>query len=146
MIERLIDVSLRFRVLVIATTLAVVGAGLWAVSHLRLDAFPDLTPNQVDILTAAPGLSPHEVENLVTYPVETAMMGLPRTTKVRSISKAGISVVTVSFEDDVDLFFARSQVQQRMQDAAENLPDGIQPTLGPAATPMGEIYQYLVES
>jgi cobalt-zinc-cadmium resistance protein CzcA len=146
MIERLIVAALRFRVAVIAGTCALVAAGVWAAVNLRVDAFPDLTPNQVDVLTAAPGLSPNEVENLVTYPVEAAMMGLPRTTKVRSISKAGISVVTVSFEDDVDLYFARAQVQQRMQDASGSLPDGLHPTLGPAATPMGEVFQYLVES
>jgi len=146
MIERVIVAALRFRALVIAGTVALVAAGGWALVNLRVDAFPDLTPNQVDVLTAAPGLSPHEVENLVTYPVEAAMMGLPRTTKVRSISKAGLSVVTVSFEDDVDLYFARAQVQQRMQDATGSLPDGVHPTLGPAATPMGEVFQYLVES
>ena len=146
MIERLIAAALRFRVLVIAGALVLVAAGTWALANLTVDAFPDLTPNQVDVLTAAPGLSPNEVENLVSYPVETAMMGLPRTTKVRSLSKAGISVVTVSFEDDVDLYFARAQVQQRMQDATEALPQGLHPTLGPAATPMGEVFQYLIES
>jgi heavy metal efflux system protein len=146
MIERLIVAALRFRALVMAGTCALVAIGVWAFTNLKVDAFPDLTPNQVDVLTSAPALSPNEVENLITYPVETAMMGLPRTTKVRSISKSGISVVTVSFEDDVDLYFARTQVQQRMQDASESLPDGVHPTLGPAATPMGEVFQYLVES
>jgi cobalt-zinc-cadmium resistance protein CzcA len=146
MIERLIAAALRFRAAVIGSVLVLVAAGTWALANLTVDAFPDLTPNQVDVLTAAPGLSPNEVENLVSYPVEAAMMGLPRTTKVRSISKAGISVVTVSFEDDVDLYFARAQVQQRMQDATEALPQGLHPTLGPAATPMGEVFQYLVES
>src|SRR3989304_4109357 len=78
--------------------------------------------------------------------METAMMGLPRATGVRSISKAGLSVVTVTYEDDVDLYFARAQVQQRMQDAVGSLPAGAQPQLGPPATPMGEVFQYLVES
>ena len=96
MIERLIAAALRFRAAVIASVLVLVAAGTWALTNLTVDAFPDLTPNQVDVLTAAPGLSPNEVENLVSYPVETAMMGLPRTTKVQSLSKAGISVVTVS--------------------------------------------------
>lgn len=146
MIDRLISVALRFRLAVIAGVCTLVAAGSWSLSTLTVDAFPDLTPNQVDVLTTAPGLSPNEVENLVTYPLESAMMGMPRTTRVRSISKAGISVVTVSFEDDVDLYFARAQVQQRMQDAADTLPEGVRPTLGPAATPMGEVYQYLVES
>src|SRR5215216_1847626 len=146
MIERLIGLSLRFRGAVIAATLILIAGGAWALSNLNVDAFPDLTPNQVQVITVAPGLSPNEVENLVSFPMETAMMGLPRTLGVRSISKAGISVVTVSYEDDVDMYFARAQVTQRMQDAAGNLPQGMQPSLGPPATPMGEVFQYLVES
>jgi heavy metal efflux system protein len=146
MIERLIGAALRFRVAVIALVLLLVVGGVWAFAHINFDAFPDLTPNQVQVITVAPGLSPNEVENLVSYPMETAMMGLPRTRGVRSISKAGISVVTVSYDDDVDMYFARAQVTQRMQDAAGNLPAGFQPGLGPPATPMGEVFQYLVES
>jgi heavy metal efflux system protein len=146
MIERIISVALHYRAAVVGGTLLLIGAGAWALSTIHLDAFPELTPNQVEVLTAAPGLSPVEVENLVSYPIETSMMGLPRTQGVRSLSKAGISIVTIAFEDDVEMFFARAQVQQRMQEAAENLPEGLHPTLGPAATPMGEIFQYLVES
>ena len=146
MIERLIALSLRYRGFVIGATLVLIAAGAWALANLNVDAFPDLTPNQVQVITVAPGLSPNEVENLVSYPMETAMMGLPRTGGVRSISKAGISVVTVSYDDDVDLYFARAQVTQRMQDATGNLPLGLQPSLGPPATPMGEVFQYLVES
>src|SRR5881397_2462488 len=97
MIEKLIALALRFRVAVIAITLLLVGVGVWALGNLNVDAFPDLTPNQVQVITVAPGLSPNEVENLVSYPMETAMMGLPRTRGVRSISKAGISVVTISY-------------------------------------------------
>ena len=146
MIERLIALALQFRVAVITATLVLIAAGTWALSRINYDAFPDLTPNQVQVITVAPGLSPNEIENLVSYPMETSLMGLPRTRGVRSISKAGISVVTVSYDDDVDLYFARAQVQQRMQDAASILPIGAQPTLGPPATPMGEVFQYLVES
>jgi cobalt-zinc-cadmium resistance protein CzcA len=146
MITRLIRASLKFRVAVVAGTLALIGAGTWALVQINVDAFPDLTPNQVQVITVAPGLSPNEVENLVSFPMETAMMGVPRTRGVRSVSKAGISVVTVSYEDDVDLYFARAQVQQRMQDATGSLPLGLRPILGPPATPMGEVFQYLVES
>lgn len=146
MVEKLIHAALRFRVAVIAIVLALVVAGSWALARINFDAFPDLTPNQVQVITVAPGLSPAEVENLVSYPMETAMMGLPRTRGVRSISKAGISVITVSYDDDVDMYFARAQVQQRMQDAVSSLPAGYQPSLGPPATPMGEVFQYLVES
>ncbi len=146
MIESLIDLALRFRVAVIAAVLILIAAGSWSLSELNYDAFPDLTPNQVQVITVAPGLSPNDVENLVSYPMETAMMGLPRTQGVRSISKAGLSVVTISYNDDVDTYFARAQVQQRMHDAAGALPPGMQPTLGPPATPMGEVFQYLVEA
>ncbi len=146
MVEKFIAFALRFRLAVIAATLGLVAAGVWALANINFDAFPDLTPNQVQVITVAPGLSPAEVENLVSYPMETAMMGLPRTQGVRSISKAGISVVTVSYDDDVDMYFARAQVTQRMQDAAGSLPAGYQPSLGPPATPMGEVFQYLVES
>src|SRR5215217_3962074 len=146
MIERLLALALTFRVAVVGATLALVAGGAWALLRINVDAFPDLTPNQVQVITVAPGLSPNEVENLVSYPMETAMMGLPRTQGVRSISKAGISVVTVSYDDDVDMYFARAQVTQRMQDAAGSLPAGYQPSLGPPATPMGEVFQYLLES
>ena len=145
-IERLIDASIRHRAVVLGATLALTAAGVWAFATLNTDAFPDLTPNQVLVMTEASGLSAEEVENQVTYPLETAMLGLPRTTDVRSISKAGLSVVTVTFEDDVDLYFARTQVQQRMQDAMMSLPEGAEPMLGPPATAMGEVFQYLVEA
>jgi cobalt-zinc-cadmium resistance protein CzcA len=113
---------------------------------MNFEAFPDLTPNQVLVMTAAPGLSAAEIENLISYPIETAMLGLPKTEDVRSTSKPGVSVVTVTFSDDVDLYFARAQVQQRMQDAAMDLAGGYQPMMGPPATAMGEAFQYLVES
>ena len=146
MIDAIIGVALRFRLAVIGLVLVLVAAGAWAVSTINTDAFPDLTPNQVQVITVAAGLSPDEVENLVSYPMETAMMGLPRTHGVRAISKAGLSIVTISYDDDVDMYFARAQVQQRMQDAAGSLPLDLQPSLGPPATPMGEVFQYLVES
>jgi cobalt-zinc-cadmium resistance protein CzcA len=145
LVDRLIAASLRHRVVVIGATLMMAAAGLWAFATLNTDAFPDLTPNQVLVMTEVPGLSPAEVEQQVTYPMEVAMLGLPRTTDVRSISKVGLSVVTVTFEDDVDLYFARTQVQQRMQDATGALPPGAEAMLGPPATAMGEAFQYLVE-
>ena len=145
LIDRLIAASLRHRVIVVGATLVLTVAGLWAFATLNTDAFPDLTPNQVLVMTEAPGLSPVEVEQQVTYPMEVAMLGLPRTTGVRSISKVALSVVTVTFDDDVDLYFARAQVQQRMRDAEAQLPPGATPMLGPPATAMGEIFEYLVE-
>ena len=146
LIDSLIAASLRHRLAVIIATVVSATAGIWAFATLNTDAFPDLTPNQVLVMTTITGLSPAEVEDQVTYPMELAMLGLPRTTDVRAISKAGLSVVTVTFEDAVDLYFARSQVQQRMQDAMATLPDGAEPMLGPPATVMGEVFEYLVEA
>jgi cobalt-zinc-cadmium resistance protein CzcA len=144
-IERLIAGSIRHRVFVLAATLAITAAGVWAFATLTTDAFPDLTPNQVIVMTTAPGLSPVEAEQQLSYPMEVAMLGLPRTKEVRSISKVGLSVVTVTFDDDVDLYFARAQVQQRMLDAMSQLPVGAEPMLGPPASAMGEVFEYLVE-
>src|SRR6266550_383499 len=145
LIERLIAASIRHRIVVLACTVVVAIAGGWAFVTITTDAFPDLTPNQVIVMTTVGGLSPAEVEQEVSYPMEVAMLGLPRTQSVRSISKAGLSVVTVTFEDDVDLYFARTQVQQRMQDAMSQLPPGAEPMLGPPSTAMGEAFQYLLE-
>jgi cobalt-zinc-cadmium resistance protein CzcA len=144
-IEWLIARSIKHRIVVIVATLVLAAAGTWAFATLTTDAFPDLTPNQVIVMTTAPGLSPAEAEQELSYPMEVAMLGLPRTTNVRSISKAGLSVVTVTFDDDVDLYFARAQVQQRMLDAIGQLPPGAEPMLGPPATVMGEVFEYLVE-
>jgi heavy metal efflux system protein len=145
LIDRLIAASLRHRAIVVGATALLAAAGLWSFATLNTDAFPDLTPNQVLVMIEVPGLSPAEVEQQVTYPMEVAMLGLPRTTDVRSISKVGLSVVTVTFEDAVDLYFARAQVQQRMQDALHALPPNAEAMLGPPATAMGEAFQYLVE-
>ena len=145
LIEWVIGSALRHRAAVIGATLALTTAGGWAFATLNTDAFPDLTPNQVIVMTTMQGLSPVEVEQQVTYPMETAMLGLPGTTNVRSISKVGLSVVTVTFEDAVDLYFTRSQVQQRMQAAMSSLPPGAEAMMGPPATAMGEVLQYVVE-
>jgi heavy metal efflux system protein len=145
LIEWLIARSITHRVVIIGATLLLTASGIWAFATLTTDAFPDLTPNQVIVMTTAPGLSPVEAEQELSYPMEVAMLGLPRTKEVRSISKPGLSVVTVTFDDDVDLYFARAQVQQRMLDAISQLPPGAEPMLGPPATAMGEVFQYLVE-
>lgn len=145
-INALIAFSLRHRVAVVGATLLVATAGVWAFATLNTDAFPDLTPNQVLIMTESPGLSPVEIEQQVSYPMEVAMLGLPGTSDVRSISKVGLSVVTVTFDDAVDLYDARAQVQQRMQDAMTQLPEGAGAMLGPPATAMGEAFQYVVEA
>ena len=136
----------RYRIAVIGATLVLAAVGLWAFETLTTDAFPDLTPNAVLVMTTVPGLSPVETEQQITYPMEVAMLGLPRTQSVRSISKVGLSVVTVTFDDDVDLYFARALVQQRMQDVVSQLPAWRGGYAWAPATPMGEVFKYLVES
>lgn len=142
----LIHAVLRHRGQVVALTLAIMAAGLYALQHIPFDAFPDLTGTRVEVITTAPGMPPEEVERLVTYPIESALMGLPGAERVRSASKFGLSLVTVPFPDNVDVYFARQLVQQRLADAAGALPAGVEPGLGPVSTPMGELYQYVLTS
>ena len=144
-VERLVAVSLRQRLFVLLCLLAIVATGVVAYRALPVEAFPDLTNNQVVVVAEAPGLAATEVEQRVTYPVETALMGVPGAEQVRSMSKAGLSIVTVVFEDRVPIYFARQLVSERISDARGRLPAGIEPVLGPVATAFGEIYQYLVE-
>ncbi|MBU6365742.1 MAG: CusA/CzcA family heavy metal efflux RND transporter [Gemmatimonadetes bacterium] len=142
----LIRLALRHRVAVVGATLLLMAAGVYSLRHIPFDAYPDLTGTRVEVITVAPGMAPEEVERLVTYPVESALMGIPGTEGVRSVSKAGLSLVTVPFEDGVDVYFARQLVQQRLGDAKAMLPVGVEPGLGPVATPMGELYQYVLSS
>ncbi len=145
MLKSLINFSLDQRLLVLALSLAVCVAGIWALSTLPIEAFPDLTNNQVNIVTEAPGLAAGEVEQLVTFPIESAMMGIPDTDEVRSISKFGLSIVTIVFDDAIDTYFARQLVNERLQESKTRIPDGLEPTMGPVATAFGEIYQYVLE-
>jgi len=144
-IERIISFALRQRLLVIICILLLIALGVYSFIKLPIDAFPDVTNIQVEVLSSAPGLSPLEVEKFVTYPIEIALRGLPRLTLLRSISKFGLSVVTVVFEDGVDIYFARQLVLERLIEAKESVPEGIAISMGPVATAMGEIYQYTLE-
>ncbi len=146
MLRRLIDSHLDNPWLVISEVALLVVAGAWTVSQIPIDAFPDLTNNQVLIISQAAGFPPSEVEQLVTYPIETAVMGLPRTLEVRSISKLGLSMVTVVFEDQVNTYLARQWVNERMAEVRTRLPLGVEPQLGPVATAFGEVYQYTLEA
>lgn len=145
-IDRLIAWSIRQRMAVMVIVLGTIGGGLWALNTLRVDAFPDLTDVQVQVLIEAPGLSPVEVERLTTFPVEVAMNGLPDVTIVRSVSKYGFAAVTVVFEDGVDIQSARTLVSERLQSVREGLPGGAQATLGPLSAANSEIYMYTVEN
>ncbi|HEY0971607.1 MAG TPA: CusA/CzcA family heavy metal efflux RND transporter [Gemmatimonadales bacterium] len=144
--RQLITFALRQRLFVAGGVLTLIAAGLLALLRVPFDAFPDLTGTRVEVITVAPGLATEEVERLVTYPLESSLMGLPGAQGVRSVSKAGLSLITVPFPDDMDIYFARTLVQQRLADAKGALPEGVEPTLGPLSTPMGELYQYTVSS
>lgn len=145
MIERIISFTLRQRLLVVIAIAALVFFGIYAYKKLPVDAFPDVTNNQVQVITEAPGRSPEEVEKFITYPIETQMLGLPRMTDIRSLSKFGLSMVTVIFEDDVDIYFARQLVLERLIEAKEKLPQNVEPAMGPISTGLGEVYQYTLE-
>jgi cobalt-zinc-cadmium resistance protein CzcA len=145
MVRALIEFSLKQPLLIFALTMMLAGAGVYALTSIPMDAFPDLTNNQVNIVTEAPGMAAAEVEQLVTYPIESAMMGIRNTEETRSISKFGLSIITIVFPDNVDTYFARQLVNERLQEARTRIPSGLEPTLGPVATAFGEVYQYVVE-
>ena len=146
MLERLMALSLRNRLVVGLAVLAIVGLGAYAVRTIPIDAFPDVTNIQVEVVSTAAGMSPLEIEQFVTYPLENAMRGLPGLVMMRSVTKYGISVVTIVFRDDVDVYFARQQVHERVSEVERTLPEGVETEMGPLATAMGEIYQYTLES
>lgn len=146
MIDRLIDSSLKSRLLITVLAFLTVAAGYWSYRQLPVDAFPDVSPNLVQIFTVTEGLAPEEVEKYVTYPVEVAMTGLPGVEKVRSISNFGLSVVNVYFEDGMDMYFCRQVVNERLQEAREQIPEGFgEPELGPISTGMGLVLYYYLE-
>ncbi|MDY1034369.1 CusA/CzcA family heavy metal efflux RND transporter [Stenotrophomonas sp. CFBP8980] len=146
MLERLISGAIAQRWLMMALTVVLVLVGAWSFGRLPIDATPDITNVQVQINTAAPGYSPLESEQRITYAVETVMAGLPALEQVRSLSRYGLSQVTVVFEDGTDLYFARQQVAERLQQVRSQLPDGLDPQLGPIATGLGEIFMYTVDA
>jgi cobalt-zinc-cadmium resistance protein CzcA len=142
MLNRIIDAALSARWIVLMLVLALIAAGSYAIFTMPIEAFPDLTNNQVTVVTDAPSMPPTEVEQLVTYPIEQAMMGMPKQTEVRSLSKLGLSIITVVFDDSVSTYFARQMVNERLQQVTDQLPRDIQPRLGLPATAFGELYQY----
>lgn len=147
MLDRLLQFSLtqRLLVIVVALSLAIWGAFSW--THLNLDAVPDITTNQVQINTKTGGMAPQEIERLVTFPIETSMGGTPGLQQVRSLSTYGLSQVTVTFDDNVDIFFARQLINERLGRVREQLPPGVEaPQMGPVSTGLGEIYFYSIES
>jgi len=145
MIDKLIYFALQQRLLIMLAVIVLMAFGVYSFTKLPIDAFPDVTNIQVQIITEDPGRSPVEVEKLITYPIEVQMTGLPRMQELRSLSKFGLSMVTVVFEDDVDIYFARQLILERLIEAKEKLPAGVEPAMGPISTGLGEIYQYTLE-
>ncbi|MBC7977310.1 MAG: efflux RND transporter permease subunit, partial [Myxococcales bacterium] len=147
MIERILEWSLKNRVMVIIASLVLVAGGLAAMAQLPIDAVPDVTNVQVQVLTSSPALGPEEVEKFITTPVEQAMSGLPNLVEVRSTSKFGLSAVTIVFEDGTDIYFARQQIGERLAAAKAAIPPGYgEPEMGPVSTGLGEIFQFEVRA
>ncbi|MEI6126091.1 MAG: efflux RND transporter permease subunit, partial [Pseudomonadota bacterium] len=141
-----IELLLRSRFLVLALTIVIILGGIIAWMRLPIDAFPDVTNVQVMVLAEAPGLSAVDIEQQVTYPIEMQMGGVPKVKQVRSLSKSGLSQVIIVFEDNINIYFARQQIFERLQAAKDSLPPSVEPELGPISTGLGEIFQYTIES
>ncbi|WP_394245224.1 efflux RND transporter permease subunit [Halopseudomonas laoshanensis] len=146
MINAILRFSVERRFLTLSLILVLIGIGLWSFQRLPIDAVPDITNVQVQINTEAPGYSPLEAEQRITFPVETALYGLPDLSYTRSISRYGLSQVTVVFEEGTDLFFARNLINERLGSIKNALPPGLEPEMGPIATGLGEILMYTVEA
>jgi len=145
MIDKILKFSIYNRTLVVLITAAIAAYGFYSLRHLPIDAVPDITNNQVQINVVVPGLSPSEVEKQVTYPIETSLAGIPGLESTRSISRNGFSQVTAIFHDNVNIYFARQQLNERLANAKEFLPPGTEPKMGPISTGLGEIYMWTVE-
>ncbi|MBK9166810.1 MAG: efflux RND transporter permease subunit [Bryobacterales bacterium] len=145
MLRSLVDSALHHRLIVVVIAAILAVFGTTAARRLSVDAFPDVTNVQVQIATEAPGRSPEEVERFVTIPVEIAMTGLPGLTEMRSLNKPALSLITLVFTDETNVYFARQLVMERLADARARLPEGIEPTLGPVSSALGEVYQYTLE-
>ncbi|HEY8073921.1 MAG TPA: efflux RND transporter permease subunit, partial [Labilithrix sp.] len=144
LLERLIDLAVSRRIAVLVCSVAFMIFGTLTFKKLKVEAFPDVTNVQVMVITLYPGQAAEEVERQVTIPVERALVGVPNALVQRSITSFGLSQVIVTFEDGVDIYFARQQISERLHDA--DVPDGVEPTLGPNDTPVGQVYQYTLES
>lgn len=145
MLDQIIKFSIRNKLIIGFMTLVLIGWGIWSATQLPIDAVPDITNNQVQIITVCPSLAGQEVEQLVTFPIEQSIANLPGLKESRSISRFGLSVVTVVFKEDVDIYFARQLVNEKLKEAEENIPEDIgKPELAPVSTGLGEVYQYLL--
>ena len=146
MIDRILHLAIERRWLVLFAAFAIAALGAWNYQRLPIDAVPDITNVQVQINTEAPGYTPLEAEQRITFVVETAMSGLPKLDYTRSLSRYGLSQVTVVFEDGTNIYFARQLVAERLQAAKAEMPAGLEPQMGPIATGLGEIFMYTVDA
>ena len=146
MFQKLIDYSIGHKLVVGVLTLALVAWGAWSLANLPFDSTPDITDNQVQVITQAPSLGAQDVEQYITTPIEMALANVPRLEQRRSISRGGLSVITLVFDDDADIYWARSQVSQMLSEAVKDLPKNIDTEMGPIATGLGEIYHYTVRA
>jgi cobalt-zinc-cadmium resistance protein CzcA len=144
--DRLIQFAIKNAIWVMLFIVAWIGVGIYSYQKLPIDAVPDITNTQVQINTQATGFTSLEVEQRITYPIENAMAGLPKLEMTRSISRYGLSQVTIIFKDGTDIYWARQQINQRLQEAQAELPDSIAPTMSPVSTGLGEIYQWVIKS
>ncbi|RYZ24383.1 MAG: efflux RND transporter permease subunit, partial [Sphingobacteriales bacterium] len=143
MLQKIIEFSVRNKLIVGLCTLLLIGVGIYQVTRLPIDALPDITSNQVQVITVSPSLAASEVEQLITFPIEQVNANIPGLTEMRSISRFGLSVITLVFNDDVDVYWARQQVSERLTQVRDQIPDHAgSPGLAPVTTGLGEIYQY----
>ena len=145
MLEKILSVCIKQKNLVIVIVLLIAALGIYSFLTIPIDAFPDVTNNQVEITCNANGLSAYEIERTVTYKVEMSMKGLPKIKQMRSVTKYGISIISIIFDEDIDIYFARQLVFERLAEAKESVPKGVEISMGPIATVMGEIYQYYID-
>ena len=145
MIAALIRFSLIQRLMILLLALSITGTGLWAFNNLAIDAFPDISSPQVQVIVKAPGMSPTEVESRITFPIETEMQGLPKQEVLRSTTKYALAIIVIDFEDGTDIYWARNQVTERLNQVWGDLPAGVDGGLAPITTPVGEIYMYQIK-
>ncbi len=146
MINKIIDFSIHNKFIIGLLTLTIIGAGIWSMTKVPIDAVPDITNNQVQVITQSPNLGTEDIEQIITYPVEVAMSNLPNVEEIRSISRFGLSVVTIVFDDDMGTYLPRQLVAEKLNEVKEQIPEGFgEPAMGPISTGLGEIYQYTLK-
>ena len=146
MLNRIINFSIKNKLIAILLTISVAGFGVFAIFQIPLGAVPDITNNQVQVITTSTNLSTQDVEQFITYPIELEMSNLPGVQEIRSISKFGLSVVTIVFEDKMGTYLPRQLIAEKIKSASDNIPEGFgTPEMGPISTGLGEIYQYILD-